>query len=248
MKVSFNKPGRPAATETIPAAEAVQDNGNTAVALREPTPPPAPFRGDEEVDMKEVILPRINIVQKVGELSDRFTPGEIVLNSDLVLPKPLRILVLGFAPKAFVEKVEGGGRGQIFHSEAEVVAAGGTLDWNEAKSTKKPLYQKLDKVLLLLECPAGIDPLHFPYEREGKNYAIISWNLKGSGYTYGAKIFKTARKLGVLRNGYRMAWWSLETEKKVNEGNTYYVPKLKATETTTQEFREWVASDSVVGF
>jgi hypothetical protein len=265
-KMSFKKPtdsapetnSAAAVVDTAPATDAIAaiveetqgESVTTAVAVREPSEvtAPAPF-GDEDIPMEDVTLPRLNIVQKVGELSDNFEHGAIIFNNDQVLPRPVKVLVLGFAKKRFVEKVEGGGRGMIVDSEAEVVQAGGTLDYNEAKATDKPLFQRLATALLLIECPEGVDKLNFPHEYNGKNYAVGVWNMKGTAYTNGAKIIFTARKLGALRGaaGYRSAFWTTDTKLTKRENNSYYIPVLKLSEVTTAEFRDWI-TNSVVGF
>lgn len=258
-KVSFKKTDAPASADPVAAVvEEVQGAGaatsvgagpaspaNTAVAVREATPPPAPYGGDDDIDMKDIKLPFLNIAQKVGELGDKFKPGELVFDISLVLPQPVRFVVLGFAPKAFVEKVKGGGRGQICHTEKEVEEAGGTLDYNEAQVTDKALFQRLAKALIAIQCPEGVDPITFPFDFGDHHYALATWNLKGTGYTKGAKIIFTQRKVGQLRDdskgGYRARFWNLSTETDSFEKNTYFIPKLRLSDPTTPEFRDWIA-------
>lgn len=224
-----------------------------AVAVREEVAPPAPSSptaGDEDIGIKDIVFPHLNIAQRVGEMGEKFPPGSLVLDGSLQLPATIRLVVLGFFPKAFVEKVEGGGRGQICYSEQEVVDAGGTLDWNEAKETEKPLFQRLAKALLFVEQPEGIAPEPFPYEFGGKNYSFATLNMKGSSYNKGAKILFTQRKVGQLRDdskgGYRARFWTLGTATEKFQNNTYYVPSFKLAEATTPDFREFVTG--IVGF
>lgn len=248
-KVSFSKPGGAAPVAEPAPAPAPAPEATTAVAVREPMPVSTVPYGDENIQMSDIVLPGFNIVQKVGDLSDNFTHGSIVLNLDLELPVPVRVLVLGFAATRFVEKVEGGGRGSIVDTKEEVVENGGTVDYNEHKAKEIPLYQPMATALILVEQPEGVDESSFPYEFGGKRYSIARWNLKGTGYTHGAKRFFTARKIGHLRGdiGYRGAFWTIATKLEKRGPNSYYIPVPKPAEATTPEFRQWIV-DEVIGF
>lgn len=197
----------------------------------------APVLFDEDnIGFDDVNIPRINIVQKVGELSNVYTPGEIVLNSQIPIytpavrqdgnviragTEPLVFTVLGFQKKRFVEKVQGGGLGAIAETEEGVVALGGTLNYKEHQTKTKAgipskLFQPLSTALILLQQPEHIkDEEHakFPYECEGKYYALTFWAMKGTAFTNGAKTLFTARKLGHLRSGgYPSYSWKLGTK------------------------------------
>jgi hypothetical protein len=205
------------------------------------------FQDDENISADDLVIPRLNIVQKVGEMSNVFPHGSFILDGSLVLvegapikkdSKPIKLMVIGFRPKLFVERVEGGGRGQVFKTEAEVAAANGTLDWNDAEATGKTLFQRLATALVLIEQPEGVGADCFPYAIEGKNYALAQWSLKGTGYTNGAKPIMSARKIGALRNGgYRMGYWNVTTTLKQFGQNYAYIPQPKPAGPTTETFR-----------
>lgn len=220
----------------------------------------APTYDDENIGFEDIILPRLNIVQKVGDLSNIFTPGDVVLNQQLVVynaPKPntvsepLSIVVLGFRKKQFVEKVEGGALGAMCNSEAEVSKLGGTLDYKEWQESIKAAketggralkyFQRLATALILVEKPASIpdeDHTMFPYECEGKFYALALWSMKGTGYTHGAKNIFTARKIGHLRSGgYTSQGWKLGTKLEGFNGNYAHVPVLKPGARSTDTFK-----------
>lgn len=229
----------------------VTQNDNTAVAIQQPAgaveKAPSYF-DDESIDPSDLQLPRFNIVQKVGELSNNFKPGSLLLNGQLVLQdggqgttpsKPINILVVGFQPTIFVERVEGGLKGNMFRTEQEVEKANGTLDWNEAQATGKTIYQRSCTALLLIEQIEGIDESSFPNPIGGKNYALALYTMKGTSYTNGAKHFKSARKIGHLRkNGYRGGFWTLQSQLKKFGENFAYIPVVKPTGQSTPEFRK----------
>lgn len=236
-------PSTPAMQVTDNAgAVAIVPKTDTAVAESKPA-----FYDDETIDPGDLVLPRFNIVQKVGDLSNQFAPGTILLNAQLALVKApekfdlsgkIKLLIAGFMPTVFVEKLEGGAQGNLFRTEAEVVAAGGTLDWNEAQATKKQLYQRLATAMILIEQPEGLDPESFPTEIEGKRYALALYSMKGSAYTNATKNFKSARKIGHLKqHGYRGGWWTLQSQLKKFGDNYAYIPVVKAAGSSTPEFR-----------
>lgn len=211
----------PAPVPTVPtSAPAVIPPANGAVAEYRP---PASYGDDaDQTGANDIIVPRINIVQKVGDLSNQFTEGDIILNGQLVIarsvkgrvgpvdpangnkpspasPETIRVIIAGFRPDRYVEKTDGQTRGEIVDSEQQVYAKGGTLNYNEAKQTGKKLYQTLAECVALIEKPENCqDDTSFPYVADGKLYAVVKWSFKGGAYTNGAKVLRTARKAGWL--------------------------------------------------
>lgn len=233
---------------------------NASTALERPS---SFIVNDEEIGLDDVILPRINIVQKVGDLSNQFTPGDIVLNRNLVIHEPanpqkkaegtgpLKIIVLGFRPKKFVEKVAGGDKGLLLDSEQEIVAHNGTLSWREWQQSveaqqaggppAKRYFQTLATAVLLIEKPASItDDISFPHEIAGKHYAMALWSMKGTAYTHGAMVLHSAVRLG--RKSYPSQVWSLTTKLEAAGQNFAHVPLLKPTERTSPELLSYVQS------
>lgn len=213
-------------------------------------PPPAAFYENEQsgFEAKDLVLPRLVIVQKVGELSTVFPPGSILLGGNLTLiPAPtdmnpggaLRLCFVGLQPSTFAEKVAGGVGGRYCRTKEEVVALGGTTDWNESQATKKPLFQSVCVGLVFIEQPAGIDSAQFPYAFEGKNYQLALYTMKGVAYTNAARHIKSAIKIGWLREaGVTSAgFWTLQAQLKKYGTNYAYTPVLKPAEKTTEEFR-----------
>lgn len=239
--------------ESIPTAAA-----NTAVALRPACPVAensAPGYDDEAIDFSEIQLPRLNLVYGVGDLSTIYNPGEWVLNGNLVLHvpanpvkkvagfPPVNLTVLGFKKRQYVEKKSGGERGNMFNSTAEVVAAGGTLDYKEAESTKKALYHTLATALILIEKPAHIfdeDRLIFSHECEGRFYSLALFGMKSTVYTHAAKKIFTAKKLGHLKGGYPTFSWNLTTKFESKYEQPTPIPILTAGVKNTPAFAEFV--------
>lgn len=267
-KISFNKPGGTpslAATET-PTAEVVANvpaDAKTITATDAPTStavvvaPPAPvgtpnggFHDEDNIDPRDLSLPRLNIVQKVGELSNVFPPGSLVLDGQLVLQdapaggigkegNPIHVVVLGFQSTKFIEKVEGGGMGRMFGTEAEMVASGGTADFNEAKRLNKAWYQRSTTALALVEQPKGDKSIgYFGLELDGRKWALVFWTLKGTGFTNGARPIMTKRQIGELKaTGYRGGVFKVATKLQKFGANVAYIPVPKLAEMTSDKFR-----------
>jgi hypothetical protein len=208
--------------------------------------------------MEEVILPRINLVQGIGDLSNIYNKGEIVLNKELVIYKPkkgedknheaLEITVVGFFPTRWTERVSGGALGRLFDTAAQVVAAGGTTDYNTAMKAEKdgndiPYFQQLATALILIKKPSFVndDGIYFSEQIGEDSYTFALWSMKGSAYTSGAKVLKTARKMGFLKGGYPKFSWKLDTQVKAfGTGNSAVVPVLRPGSKHSEDFLESV--------
>ena len=244
-----------AAPAPAPSQVPAVHNPNTAIA------PAGMVLGDKIPEMKEIILPRLNIVQNIGDLKDTFAPGSLVYDQkvELFVPPvikdgevkkqgspPVTLLVLGFRPTRYVEKVEGGGRGMIVDTEDAVRANGGTLDFNEWKSKKAAgmkRFECLAEALIAIQRPAHLiakgskpedpDPV-FTYDLDeifhGKpgprKFALGLWGLKGTSYTVAKRAFFTARAMGCLkRGGYPSYVFSITSkEESYPGGNKAWVP------------------------
>lgn len=251
-----------------------------------PAPVPAPVEGNRSLQptgfmlgdrlptFADVIMPRINMVQGLGELKDSFTQGAIVFNQqfeiytpqtsrkvggvDTIVPgtAPLNVICLGLRPDRYAEKIAGGKRGLLVNTEAEVRAAGGTLDYSEWKlkaSAGMKRFEPLAEALIIIEKPinpAVVDttPLDeepvFIYEVEGKRYTMALWAMKGTAYTEGAKkAFMTNRRTGCLRNGYPTYSFTLATRLKAyDNGNETWIPVLLPKVKTSAALLEFAKS------
>lgn len=241
MNISFAKPNEVplnGVVHTEPSAPATCIPSTSALVPQVPCAPavvPPAFFDDNNISFEDVILSRLLCCQKVGDLSEVFNPGELVLNRTTVVhvpankekniagSGPLVIIPIGFKKTQFVEKVAGGGRGLFVNTEAEVVAAGGTLDykeWDNSRSTANPKkrFERYATCLILIERPISLlpDEEHqiFTHEVENKFYALALLPAKGTWYTGFAKRLFTERKIGFLKSGYATFAWNLSTEIK----------------------------------
>jgi len=222
-KTKFGAGETPAETPVEATATVVAPENPQAVAT---VPSPGlPARnnfvlGDYLPSFDQVVLPRVNVAQNIGQLQDTFDPGTIVLARQTVLflppdidlqtgtvrraaTPPVVMTVLGFRKTRFVEKTKGGAKGLIVNSEQDVVKAGGTLDYGEWKLKEGSIkrFEPLVDACVLIQRPekAEDDDSVFVHEIDNQKYALALWSLKGTLYTSLAKgVWFTARKMGCL--------------------------------------------------
>lgn len=271
--------------QSAPAAETIPDPAVVAADVSPATPadgagsfeqamPPVKYAaskgglvlGDKIPEFADIILPRLNIVQGVGQLKDSFPQGAVVFNQSVVLfippvinkgtgnvekpgTPPVNVTVIGFRPTRYAEKIVGGGRGLICDSEEQVRANGGTLDyreWTLKKASGMKRFEVLADALVAIERPAICtdDDTVFVYPVGDKKYALALWGLKGSAYTEAAKrVFFTARATGCLRTGYPTYNYNLSTRlKSFDGGNSAWIPVCLPAQKNSPEFINWVAS------
>lgn len=282
-------------TETVvtptPVAGVVVESVNTAAAVGPPTAsaaPPTPaapqtqavvvapklsvaraggmFQVNDFIPTSgDVIWPRLNFAQNIGQLQESFNPGSIVYNQETLLYRPqiidaktntvkeagtppVRITVLGFLPIRFAEYVKGGGKGAIVDTEEQVRAAGGTTDYNEHKLKEASGMKKFDplaQALLAIERPESMadDGTVFVYSADGKQYALALWAMKRTSYTNGAKVIFTKRATGCLqKEGYPSFSFGLSSRwKSFSETTGAWIPVITEPVRQTPEFIKWAA-------
>ena len=83
----------------------VNEETTLMASTRETPLPLGAIAGDISTD--DIVIPRMNLVQGVGTLSELFTPGSVVLNKEVVLTTgetPLELTILS-ARKQFAENL-----------------------------------------------------------------------------------------------------------------------------------------------
>lgn len=217
---------------------------------------------------KDIILPRLNIAQALGEIGKTFDAGTIVFGGNLALwtppifdkktgnpiraaGPPLTICCLGYHSLRFVEKVQGGG-GMIVNSEAEVRANGGTLDYNEWKLKKAAgmrRFEYLMDTVIAVKRPEHIpdDGKTFVFAVGKDKYVIALWALKGAAYTAAIKgFFNREKVMGCMREG--LATWHVYLTTRMKPFKTpeggdgeAWIPVLVAAEKSNDEFLQFAA-------
>ncbi|RPI07189.1 MAG: hypothetical protein EHM64_00205 [Ignavibacteriae bacterium] len=218
----------PAGAVAAPASSAMEAYTPSSPITRRPAGPATDdVVGD--VDFSDIRLPRLNLVQRTGELPDKFDFGSIVLNKEAVLPQPVRFIALNMK-KQWQEKTEygSGESGQVFNSREEVIAAGGTFGFKDGQ------FSELAHVHLLVEKPEGFetDPANagvvdlFMYEIGGAVWAPAVISVGRSAYTSMAKALLTARQF-TLRDGLWRGLWELSAAVQKGAKGSWVTPTPK---------------------
>lgn len=270
MEIKFGANEQPvptAAAPAVPETPTTAPAGPGVPAVLTPagavsTPARNPLLGEFIPGFEDIILPRLNIVQNIGKLSEHYTKGSLIFNQqdELFVPPdvvngevnraatpPVLVTVLGFCPMRYVEKVVGGGKGLMVNSEAAVVASGGTLDYQEWKlkqAAGMKRFERLADAVIVIERPERFpnDESIFNYEVDGKQYVIAKWALRGTSYTNAAKrVFFTAFRTGCLMKGGYPSWsYAVSTrQESYDTGNKAWVPVCIANKKSTPAFMEF---------
>lgn len=233
-----------------PFAEAVADIASDTPPTAAPTPVAAPraesptqaetavaapipagvggFTGD--MDKSDIVIPRLSVVQKVGDLSEQFPPGSVVLNKRLVLANPGESVTITVvrARKYFMEALPFGDerRPRMFDTHEAVKAAGlsVTPKWQSGVDpTAKPV---LDCVIAIHGKPGNDTAPEFACRHGEQRYALALWSIGSpSAYNSVAKALLSAKQL-YLKSFVEQQWTLAVTKEKFGT-NTVFVPSVK---------------------
>lgn len=279
-KVSFANPGAPVEeTESnapVTPTQRADENGNplpprettdaaadSAVAEARPA---FPFNEDN-IGFGDIRFPKLNVVQKVGHLSNIFTPGEVIFNLQMPIytppvlnqgvivkpgTEPLFIVAVGFRKDRYAEQTEKDSevQGILCDTLEEVAKANGTLNYNEHQKKKKEgipsrEFKTLSTCLFLVRKPKDVqdpDRILFPFVCEDEQYVLTTLDMKGGLFTSGAQVIRQAKKIGHTKAGGHSSFsWSLGTMLKTYQtGNSGFILVLKPGARTSETLKAFI--------
>ena len=226
MKQSFKKTDNSEPVD-IEALAVVESDDQLPVVQDEAAVTVGAVQG--EVKESDLILPRLNVVQGVGPLSENFDSGDIVLNRETLLvgkETPLNVVVLSIKKyyEEYIPYSSDGPRPKTYASLQEVLDDGKWIEW---RNNERPPANAVATAMLLIEKPADLESASFSNNLGGKDYAIALWSLRGSAYTSAAKKIFSANSLELKQSGILSGLWELSTTKQVRGGNPVAVPILR---------------------
>lgn len=223
----------PAPAEAAPAPATLATTAQSTAVVTHQAAANDDVQGD--IDFSDIKLPRLNLVQRTGDLPERFEFGAFVLNKECNLGKELRFIALNIK-KQYQEKTEygSGAQGRVFNTREEVKADGGVFGFRDGE------FSELAHIHLLVQMPEGLEKNPdsasvidlFIYEIDGKLWAPVVFSVGRSSYTSFAKPLLTSRQFQ-LRDGLWRGGWELTS--KINKGakgswatpNPRFLGKLK---------------------
>lgn len=267
-KVSFTKPGVPAVEAETISPEVQTPVEDTATAGSAVAAPQAAFPFNEDnIGFGDIKFPKLHIVQKVGQLSNVFAGGEIILNLQLPIytpptvnqgvivkpgTEPLYVVAVGFRKDRYTEQVDkdSDAQGLLCNSLDEVARANGTLNYNEHKQRKAAgipsrEFKTLATALFLVRKPSTVedpDRILFPFLCEDAQYVLCTLDMKGGAFSNCAQPIRQAKKIGHLQaGGYSSFSWSLGSLlKQWPTGNSSFIPVLKPGSKTSETLRAFI--------
>jgi hypothetical protein len=230
--VSFKETAPEAATQA-PATESkivpAGDSHPVAVTKSEAMTVPAARGITGEITMRDIQLPRVNLVQKIGELADSgLTPGVFMLNKEAMLSDgktPLSITVLRLH-KQYRQKLEQGDQSmpQVYDKQEQVIANGGSLKWGEPN-----YFQEIAHLSLAIEKPANLKEefaAFFYREHASKQYTLAVYTVASSAFTSLGKKIITAG-YNQLSSGLWTGKWQLTSSLTKGAKGTWFIPEAK---------------------
>lgn len=228
-----------------PDSDTVQvDFENNPAALALPTTPLRIAGMDGDFSAEDINIPRINVVQKMSKLADEpgWSPGDIAFMNEVKLAsvnQPINITVFNvdrwwqqYLPYGSEEEPK------IFRTREEVFAAGGSITFQDPNE-----YRPLAHITALIEAPAtlGEDELElFPFERDGKHYALARWTVSGTAYGKTAKVVLSTLAM-MKAHSPHVVKFAMEVKKVTKGSNTWFQPQITFGGKHTPEFAEWAA-------
>jgi len=242
MRTSFKTPATATPEIVAKPEEVVPQHKSVAVASPEKVDhddaaalgfPHKPVEG--EITGEDIVIPRFHQVQSVGPLSEKFAPGSLVYNKEVVISDgttPVHLTVLRIR-KRYIEHVEYGGDSiaRVFDTLEEVKAAGGWIDWRD---NERPPFSPMLQTLILIRSPFEDHPL-FPYQFGDHAYGLALWTLRSTAFTRAGKSIITASQFA-LRDGLHKGGWQLTSKREKIGMNFVYVPVLRHDAKHPEEF------------
>lgn len=236
MKTSFSKKDK----------EAVEASEDKALAVAESKSPAITNRNagvDGEFKASDFLIPRINLVGKTGNLSNNFQPGSFVFNKELVVGSKDSAMeaVITHIQKKYIQEIPYGTDviPKIFASQAEVEAAGGTLDISESEDVDR--YIPFLVLTLLVAEPKEKNPVFSLEGPDKKNYALAQYNLTKSAYRGAGRQLLTDSQT-VLRGGLTKGRYQVSSKLNTNTMGSWFTPTFKLAGTNNDEFQAWASS------
>lgn len=216
-------------------SDAKKEASSTALAEpEEETQLATPMDGDDiqgDIDATDLNLPKINVVQKVGEISDLgFDFGALIYNREVLLSngeEPVPMIVFDLKVDLVQDlPFNSEETPAIYDTKKEVLDAGGSFEYGS------DFYFRERGTMTVLTGTTGDTPEEMketlPFEHKGVNYALAKFTVGKSSYKSMCNPLLVQRRVGLLRTkGLAAGLWNVTTVTKKWQGNTYVNPVAK---------------------
>jgi hypothetical protein len=204
-----------------------------------------------EWGVQDTRLPRINLVNKSGELADNFTPGTYTINREHQLnslsdtkdkSNPVKAIAVRMV-KQYRENTpyESETPGRIFNTAAEVRSAGGVV--SRAKGANN--FSEMAHIEFLVEAPEGLNEDasgSFCHTIGGKQYARVVYTATGTAFGAVAVTLASSLLGHLSSTGLIGGMWDLGSTLVRDTKNSWWQPTLRSAGLVTPEAREEIAN------
>lgn len=201
---------------------------------------------------KDTRLPRLNLVNKSGELANSFVPGTYVINKEHQIntlaegsrekSAPLNVIVASMA-KQYQENIPFDEReakpAQVFNSSSEVFAAGGRI----SRESKEGHFSEIAHIELFIEQPEKLNEdaaALFYTTLGGKKFARVIWTVSGTAFGAVAVTVASALRGHLSQTGLIGGWWHLSSNLIKGQKNSWWQPAIRTNGLTDEKLREEV--------
>ena len=230
--ITFAPKGDAPTSTPAPAPVVIEtDKAEVSLAIKESkelavAPSRAAVGISGEITQDDLRVPRVNLVQKSGQLCDSFAPGTFLFEKKIVIAKPgdaFTATALRFK-KYYQEKIEFGTSNDMpakADTAEEVRALGGSLIYGHDR-----YFQEVADIMLAVQTPSDLDEEHneyFGYSDGENSYGLAIYTIAASAYTsLGKRLLTDATFL--LKGGLWTGQYEIGSELRKNASNSWYVP------------------------
>jgi len=194
-------------------------------------------RGDYGID--DIEIPRLDVVHNVGDLSSKFTPGELVLMREFVLPQPVRLTVFGHT-KYYVQnsEYEEGTRKQEFDTWEQILSSGGNLLRNKKAGEDNYNFLPAARLYLAIELPPElVETVPGVMETEGRFIARAIWKVQKIAYSQIVRRINLVEAPLRLKNQFISSkTFDLRVERQKYGKHWVQVPDMKVVGNNSEEY------------
>lgn len=181
-----------------------------------------------EILAKDIRLPRINVVQKTGGLSEEFPVGSLVYNKTFVIAAAGKAgceVTAVWIKKLYQQKLPFGTQEAplVFDTSAEVREAGGSLKYGDDN-----FFEEMAHINFVVKCPEIVtEDEHrdmFSFALGDARYGLATMTVNGSSFTSLGVALLSAKVNQLRSSGLHTGRWELTTRQRSNQFGSWYVP------------------------
>lgn len=233
-KISFEDLDKAPAESNPETAVVAKPDMAVAVPLAEPA------KGlVGEWTAQDTRLPRLNLVNKSGDLANTFVPGTFVINKEHQLNQlsadsrersnPINVIVATMA-KQYQENIPYDERestpARLFNRAADVLAGGGQI----SRMSGAGKFSEIAHLELFIEQPEGLSEdaqALFYYTFGGKKYTRVIWTVSGTAFGAVAVTVASALRGHLSATGLTGGQWLLGSNLIKGQKNSWWQPSIR---------------------